>query len=106
MLTCFVIFVAIMVVINYHDKITLHDFIVYDYVSCDPSEFSCFVYCEEECAYDDPYAKIEKAGRNIAACNPIDDECEELFCSPAEPNCLVTYCTDEEVEVGEVCHHI
>ena len=104
LLACFAVFVAIMAVLNYYDKVVLTDFTVFDYVSCDPSVSSCFVYCEEECAYDDPYAKIEKSGRNVPICNSALEECDELSCSPGEADCDVTYCSENELEPGEICH--
>ena len=103
---CFAIFVAIIAILNYYDKVVIHDFTVYDYVSCDPSENSCFVYCEDECDYDEPYAKIEKRGRYIDPCNPLTDECEELACLSGESLCEVIYCTEDGLESGEVCNDV
>lgn len=93
-----------MCVVNYYDKIVLHGFTVFDYVSCEPSSFSCFVYCEEECAYDEPYAKIEKSGKNVPVCDPTANDCEELSCFPGEKNCAIKYCIEDSLEPGEVCH--
>lgn len=77
------------------------DFMVLATTECDPTEEACFMWCEEECE-DDYYKKIAKKGYSIPACDPLG-ECEPLVCGENEPSCVVTLCSEEAVEEGEIC---
>ena len=72
---------------------------------CDPTESSCFVYCEDEdCAQPIYYTWVSRqASALVAVCGEMDvlscDAASE--CTDGEAGCLITYCnpltaTDEE----------
>ena len=91
---------------NYHTYFIAQDYVVLDYVSCDPASEACFAeMCEEdaeECD-DTQYKKMEKRAWTVPACARDDEECLELSCEPGEEACIVTYCSEDTLEDGEVC---
>jgi hypothetical protein len=104
LLGVFFIFIGIVVVWQFYHTVIRRDYEVYDYVSCDPAAASCFVYCDGECAYDDPYLKIHKHAQNIAMCDPTKEECPELSCGAGEADCAMIACSDGTLDEGEQCY--
>ncbi len=85
------------------------DFLITDHIPCDPALDSCFVQdCDpedDECDTE-PYKRIEKGAAYITMCpNYLIDQCPALSCETDEPNCIVTLCSEETMEEGEVCIH-
>jgi hypothetical protein len=83
------------------------DFLITDHIPCDPALDSCFVQdcdpVDAECD-SEPYKKIEKSAAHITMCpNYLVDQCPALTCETGETDCVVTLCSDETVEEGEVC---
>ena len=92
---------------KYNDTVVRKDFIIHDFVSCDPSSESCFT---EDCSAEDSecdtstYKKLSKHAVNIPAClSSSSDDCPVLSCEPGEAGCAVTFCSLETVESGEKC---
>lgn len=103
----FLILVVLVTAWKYKVFVIDRDFVVYNNVSCDPYEESCFTYiCEEgdeECDAT-PFKKIEKNARFIDACDIANaEECPELSCGVSEEGCETTMCSEDVLEEGEQC---
>ena len=105
-----VVFFTLVVVLSvwkFYVYVIKKDFIVTNYISCDPVYESCFVAdCEEgddECDTE-PYKKIEKNAKNIPFCDKNNVEnCAELNCEEGENDCVITNCSEDVLEDGEKC---
>ena len=103
----FLILVAGVTVWKYKLFMIERDFVIYNNISCDPYNESCFAYiCAEgdkECDAT-PFKRIEKNARFIEVCNMANaEECPELSCGVDEEGCLVTTCSEDVLEEGERC---
>ncbi len=83
------------------------NFLITDHVPCDPSAESCFVQdcdpIDAECDTE-PYKRIEKSAAYITLCpNYLLDQCPALTCEVNEPDCVLTLCSEDTLEEGEIC---
>lgn len=71
---------------------------------CDPLTESCFVAdCDPDEDSDcdiSPYKKVEILAHEAPACL-LEHTCEQFACSTE--SCVVTECSEEDLEEGEVC---
>jgi hypothetical protein len=88
------------------------DYLIYGSSPCDPQIESCFYYpCDEgdnSCNLDEIeyYKKVEKKAFNIERCDPAVEGCNPLICAENEDDCKVTYCSEDNIDEGEVCSSI
>ena len=92
---------------KYHTILQKHDFIIDTHIACDSSVNVCFTtVCDvesgEDCT-DAVYAKLQKRAIDIPLCDKFKDNCPELTCAIGEPDCSITYCSDESLDDGESC---
>lgn len=86
-----------------------NDYLISGSVPCDPQTESCFyVPCEDgdtSCNSNEVeyYKKVEKRAFNIERCDPAVEGCNPLSCSENEDNCTVIYCSENNINDGEVC---
>jgi hypothetical protein len=105
-----ILFLVLLVVTSiwkYDTFFVNRDYSIYTLVSCDPEEESCFSFvCEEgdeECD-DSPYKKIEMLAADAPLCDPYTDEtCDEPSCNAENGTCIVTVCSEDALEEGEMC---
>ena len=101
LLTFFLLVVGTVVYFGYQKFFVELNFVLESTIECDPRFESCFVWCEDECE-ENYYKKIAKKAYNVPACSNIF-ECEPPICELGEEECEITTCSEETVEVGEIC---
>lgn len=98
--------IALIVGYRYHQYIIDHNFPVIANVPCDPATESCFVMdCspEEDPECDPtPYKKIGLLSREAPTCVE-EHTCGYFSCADIN-SCAETFCSEEELEDGEVCY--
>jgi hypothetical protein len=82
------------------------DFTIDSQVSCDVETESCFVQiCEDDDCEIEPYKKISINAGDLPICDEYSEEdCPEPVCPADSQNCMVSFCTSENLEEGEECY--
>ena len=92
---------------GYNKLVIKHDYIVHTHTACDDTQYSCFkTTCAKDSGEDceeEVYAKIAKNIKNVDLCDQYSGTCPDLTCEPNEPNCAITYCSEDNLEDGETC---
>ncbi len=98
--------VLVSICITYYLYEVKKDYLVYVNIDCDPSSERCFyIPCEDEqCSKDiEYYKKISKKAYNIDNCDLSLPDCKPMYCLDGEGGCLITSCSEDVLEPGEVC---
>lgn len=107
LILCLVLFFGISIAAKYYVFFVEQNYLVTAEADCDPGIESCFVWdctVEEDADCDQyPYKYIEISAAHISDCNPYEEECEPLNCTPNDEYCDITYCSDETSGDDEFC---
>jgi hypothetical protein len=104
------------VIVTYMKYFVAKDYYIEAQADCDPYTEKCFVWkCDpnatdesEKCTGDPEkdiwyFQKVKKVANLVPLCNPDDENCDALSCSPGM-DCEVTYCDEKTVGEGEECN--
>ena len=105
----FFVFVAFFVLFVYASNFVryfaLKNYDLYTFTSCNPDVHSCFVTDPDFTGfvfYVAPYAKVEIPASIAPAC--LDEHtCENFSCDGRGEGCVITYCSEDVLEEGEIC---
>jgi len=106
------VLIAGSVAVTFWRYMVKRDYIIQSQMDCDPGTQNCFIWrCDpmsleegEKCTgvpdNDIWYYKIlRRNAKNIPLCDPNDENCAALVCSPGE------LCTPQNVKAGESCNN-
>jgi hypothetical protein len=108
-LVFFLIFIATLVsIVTYHSfsrYFEKKEYSLYTYTKCDPELNNCFKGkkdSENFTFYTDPYAKVTMTAGYAPNC--LDEHnCQNFICPAKDSNCIIKYCSDDNLEEGEEC---
>lgn len=107
LLSAIVGIIVLAMLYNYWRIFIRQDYVLADFVSCDPITEDCFVNTCDDCDEIPQYFKIiEKRAYNVKGCDFIGHNCLPFTCENNDPTCQVVYCSDKKATLGYPCEEI
>jgi hypothetical protein len=107
--------IAGVVIVTFMKYFVAKDYYISAQADCDPYTQKCFIWnCDpnstvegEKCTGEAEtdtwyYQKVRKIANEIPNCDPNDENCDALVCSPGM-DCELTYCDEATKPEGEQC---
>ena len=94
---------------NYWKVMIKQDYLLTDFVQCDPEIESCFVSnCGEECdgLVPEYFKIIKKRAYDVKGCEKKDHDCLPFTCEKGDHACTVEYCSKKSTLSGYPCDEI
>lgn len=93
---------------NFARYFVFKDYPLNVFTACDPNRYVCFEKVADDPSfsfYSGPYLKVEISAKYAPSC--LDEhDCVNFTCEDIPGFCKITYCSEEDLEEGEMCSNV